>query len=198
MQFDCRFSYFPQPFEPELYLREYEIDVVSGNEAGSFVAARLALDFLDIRRIEAAGESVLEVCDADSAGWVEVFHALFEDGAGELHIKEDLDFYDPINSIVYLHRFVFGPSMRAWREYIVAHAAAMFPHDTAVVMRKDQTEFSQEELTRMGFWSIGGTDFLFRPNTHQHPYDPVADERDVLDADSSQFDEAFVNKQWSK
>lgn len=196
MHFDCRFAYFPQPYESNYFLREYEIDVVSGNEEGSFVAGRLALDFLDLTRIEKSGESVFEVCDADSAGWVDVYQALFEENRGRTQLKEEFDFDDPIYNIVFLYQFVFGPSMRDWRKFIVAHVADMFSFDTAIVMRKDQTEFSREELTELGFWSIGGTEFLFRPNTNIHPYDPIADERDVLDAYACQFDEEFVNKHW--
>lgn len=198
MQFNCRFSYFPQPYDPEYFIREYEIDVISGNEQGEFLAGRLALDFLDIDRIELSGESVFEVCDADSSGWVNVYRGLFDEHDGSVELRKDFEFDDPIHYIVYLHRVVLGPSMRDWRKFIVAHVANMFSHDTATVMRKDQEEFSKTELTELGFWSIGGSNLLFRPNTHQHPYDPNADQRDALSADACQFDEEFVNKYWQK
>ena len=198
MHFDCRFRYFPQPYEPNLFLREYEIDVISGNDERSFVAGRLAVDFLDMTRVESAGETVLEVCDADSDGWVDVYNSILEVKGRQAQLKEEFDFDDPIYNIAFLRAFVFGPSLQEWRKFIIAHVADMFSFDTATVMRKGHQEFSKPDLAELGFWSISGTDLLFRPNTHRHPYDPVQEERDVLDAEACQFDEEFVKKHWNQ
>lgn len=69
MRFECRSIFYPKPLEPDDYIRPHDVSVICSTSDEEVIAARLAVDYLDILRAEIDGESVCDVCDADSAGW---------------------------------------------------------------------------------------------------------------------------------
>ena len=198
MYFDCRFTYFPRPFEPNHFLREMTIDVVCGvDDFGDVVAARLAVDRLDIGRAATAGEDVYEVCDADSSGWEAVFAGLFEPG-GQGEWRSDFGFVEPIDHLLFMYHSVFHPALREWQAYIIDHVAALFGHESAFVMWQSETDLTDTELAALGFRIIAGSNLRLRPNMLRHEYDASDDERDVLDLCVPGDAEEFVKANWKR
>lgn len=196
MWFDCRYSYFPQPYDSELFLRNYTIDIYSGNSQGEVLVGRIGLDYLDLIRVEEAGESVYDVCDCDSAGWEQVYRILFEDREEEVDLKAEFAFDDPVFEIVFLHRFVLHPSLSDWRMFVVSHVAEMFSSNSAMVMWDDAVELTDRQLADVGFRRIAGQELLFRPNMLQHPYRGIGDRRESLDLEVDNSLQDWVLQQW--
>lgn len=196
MKFHCQFDYYPQPYEPNFYIREMIIDVVCGTAEGDeVVAGRLAIDHLDIIRADVSGESIYEVCDADSGGGERVFAGLFEPGT-PAEWRADFRFDEPICHLLFMHRSVFHPVLRDWQSYIIDHVAKLVGDDSAFVMWRGETDLSDHELARLGFRVIAGEDLRMRPNMYQHDYDAARDDRDVLGFDVPNDVADYVERAW--
>jgi hypothetical protein len=98
MRFECNSISYPKPTDPIHYFCTNEIDVwcnTAGDEPA--VAARLAVDYLDIARAVSDGQSIVHVCDADSSAWMQVYEATIEPDINFLGIREDFGFDAPIH-----------------------------------------------------------------------------------------------------
>jgi hypothetical protein len=199
MRLRCHFDYYPQPNSPELYIRPVIVEVVCSAKSGDEdIAARLAIDHLDLGRAMTEGEDVYDICDTDSAGWESVYTALFEPELDFAEIRRDFEFYDPINHVLFLHRSVFHPVLRDWQSFIIDHVSTLFGEDSAMVMWKNETDLSDRELARLGFRVIAGHELLFRPNMLKNDYSALADDRDVFDLDVDKDVEQYVVHEWTK
>ncbi|TWU51555.1 hypothetical protein [Rubripirellula reticaptiva] len=197
MRFECQSTYYPKPTEPNHYIRTSEIDVwchTAGDEPA--IAARLAVDYLDIDRADSEGESILHVCDADSATWMQVYEATIEPDIDFLGIREDFGFDDPIHGLVFIHGAVFHPSVNAWRAYILDSVCGMFPVDTATVMWKRTTELEDKDLASLGFRKVAGSELLFRPNMLENAYSSSDDDRDPIELIVPEDAQNNVDQQW--
>jgi len=203
MRFDTRSTYCPKPFEPNHYIRSNVVSVVcpvqcdeeDDYEYGEAVAGRLAIDYLDICRIEAEGQSVLHVCDADSAGWDHVYAATIEPAANFTEIRQDFGFDDAIMGLVFIHQAVFHRSLRPWQQMIIDSVCKMFPESTATVMWRGTTDLTDKELASLGFRLVAGHDLLFRPNMLINQYDTATDER-TPDFAVPPDAEEYVDERW--
>lgn len=203
MKFDTRSTYHPKPSEPNHYIRSHVVSVmcsVQSDEEDEYeyeevVAARLAVDYLDMMRIEVEGQSVFHVCDADSAGWEHVYAATIEPAVNFAAIRKDFGFDDAIMGLVFIHQAVFHPSMRPWQQMIVDSVCKMFPEATAAVMWKGTTDLSDKELAGLGFRIVAGHDLLFRPNMLMNDYDTATDDR-WPDFDVPPDAEDYVDEHW--
>ncbi len=93
MRFECKSTYYPKPSEPNDFIRSNLIDVCCFTAGDSdTVAARLAVDYLDILRAESEGQSVLHVCDADSSAWSKVYESMIEPATDFAEIRKDFGF----------------------------------------------------------------------------------------------------------
>jgi len=202
MRFETHSTYYPKPFEPDHYIRSHEVAVMcsvdEGNEDDDYnevMAARLAVDYLDIFRAEAEGQSVLHICDADSSGWEHVYSATIEPAEDFAEIRKDFGFDDAITGLVFIHRAVFHPSLREWQRMIVDSVCRMFAEDTAIVMWKGTTDLSDKELASLGFRIVAGHNLLFRPNMLTNDYSTADDERLPHFGVPGDADE-YVEEQW--
>ena len=199
MRFETQSTYHPKPFEPSQYICAHVVSVVCSVHAGDdvedededededddegddyeyeeVVAARLAVDYLDIFRIEAEGQSVLHVCDSDSSGWEHVYSATIEPAANFAEIRKDFGFDDDITGLVFIHQAVFHRSLRHAQQRIIDSICKMFPQSTATVMWKGTTDLSDKELASLGFRIVAGHDLLFRPNMLICDYDTAKED----------------------
>lgn len=209
MRFDTQSTYHPKPFEPKDYIRSHVVSVVCPTqdappeddpeyedlEYDEVVAARLAVDYLDISRIENEGQSVLHVCDSDSAGWEHVYSATIEPAEDFAEIRKDFGFDDIITGLVFIHQAVFHRSLRPWQQMIIDSVCKMFPESTAIVMWRGTTDLVDKELAGLGFRVVAGHDLLFRPNMLVNEYDSAKDNRSFDCA--VPFDaEDYVEEHW--
>ncbi|MEX1224598.1 MAG: hypothetical protein WEA31_08630 [Pirellulales bacterium] len=101
MFFDCNFTYYPEAWDPNLMLREMVINVCCAtHDDTDVVAARLAVDHLDIGRAIESGVDVYEICDADSSGWESLFAALFEPRT-QADWRQELQFDEVISHVLF-------------------------------------------------------------------------------------------------
>ena len=200
MRFECKYTYYPAPCEPDDYLRAMTVDVMcfQKDTDEEVLVARLAIDHLDLIRAEADGMDVLMVCDADSAGWESVYSSIIEPGINSTEIRHDFGFEEPVFHILFMHKAVFHPEVRDWQRFIVDQACEMFDNHSATVMWKGDTGMTDKELASLGFRMIAETDLLFRPNMLISKYVPDDDRRDVFDiaVEDSAID--FVRDEWDR
>ncbi len=197
MRFRCTSTFHPKPYEPSDYIRPNVIEVVcrtAGDEDA--IAARLAVDYLDIANAERDGASVLHVCDADSSGWTGVYEATIEPAVNFAKIREDFGFDDPINGLLFLYSAVFHPDLSDWQRFVIDSVCSMFPEDTAMVMWKWTTQLSDKELASLGFRIVAGSDLLFRPNMLPREYSAAEDGRDPIDLEVAEDAGDYVDQQW--
>ncbi len=172
------------------------IDVVClADNGGASVAARLAVDHLDIGRANLAGQDIFEICDSDSGGWESVFAAVFAPG-GQGEWFGDLEFDEPVNHLLFLHKAVFHPCLRTWRKFTLDHVASLCGEDSAIVMWRGESGLTDKELAELGFRNIAGSAMLVRPNMLQHSYNANQDPRDVLDLNVPPDANQYVELHW--
>ena len=199
MRFSCHFNYHPAPYDPEFFINPVTIDVFCDDGNGDEqLAAKLAIDHLNLSRVESCGEDLLHVCDADSTGWEAVYSALFELGEDFIELRRDFDFHDPVLDVLFLHRSVFHPSINDWRMFIVDHAAGLFGESSALVMWKDETGLPASDLAKLGFRQIAGQELLFRPNMLKNAYESKHDAHRVLDIQVGSSVGRAVEDQWER
>ncbi|MCA9120993.1 MAG: hypothetical protein H6822_31095 [Planctomycetaceae bacterium] len=198
MKFRCQFDYYPQPFGPEQYLREMLVEVVGLTHAGEdALFARLAIDHLDLGRAELSSERVYEICDADSAGWEQVYSALFEPGT-EAEWRADFDFHEVVTHLAFMHRAVFHPCVREWQSFILDHVANLFGKDSAFLMWKGQTDLTDRQLSQLGYRIIAGEGLLMRPNMLPIDYEAECEGLNALDIDVPEDSVGYVEEAWKE
>ena len=199
MRFDCSYTYYPAPSEPDDYLRLMKIDVncFHAESDEEILVARLAIDHLDLIRAEEDGANLLMICDADSAGWESVYSSIIEPGVNSTEIRHDFGFNEPVFHILFLHSAVFHPEVRDWQRFIVDHVCNMFDNHSATVMWKSGTDMTGKELASLGFRMVAETDLLFRPNMLINEYLPDVDRRNSFDVDVGDDTADFVATQWA-
>ncbi len=198
MRFSCNYDYYPQPYEPNFFLREMTVDVLCVSENDEEVtAARMAIDHLDIDRALDNRQDIYEICDADSSGWESVFEALFEPGT-QAEWREDFKFDELISHILFMHRSVFHPVLFAWQSFIFDHVANLTGHAAAFVMWKGETDLTDSQLSDLGFRIIAGTDLRLRPNMLLNNYSASHESRDVLDLQIPSDAQEYVDVNWKK
>ena len=200
MRFQCQFDYYPRPAESDEYIRPMVVDVMCTNEKfDEVVAARIAVDHLDLTRALAASEMVYDICDADSAGWERVYTALFEPGGNPCSpaLRSDFEFDEPVYDLLFIYKAVFHPSLRPWQSFIMHHVSEMGRELSATVMWKWTTSLTPTELRRLGFMVIAGEDLLFLPNMLRRDYSPD-EEGELWDLEVPTDAEEYVNQAWAR
>jgi hypothetical protein len=199
MRFECRSTFYPKPTDPTHYFQTNEMDVrchTVGDEPT--IAARLAVDYLDIARAVSDGQSILHLCDADSSGWMQVYEATIEPDIHFTGIREDFGFDDPIHGIVFIYGVVLHADLLPWQRFIIDSVCRMFPHDTATVMWNHTTELEPAALASIGFRKIAGSELLFRPNMLENEYTSLQDDRDTIDLVVAEDAQDHVDDQWAR
>jgi hypothetical protein len=199
MRFSCRFDHYPVPCDPQFFIDPMTIDVFCADEADhDCLVARLAIDRLDLTRVETSGEDVLSVCDAHSAEWEAVYSALFDAGSNFVELRRDFNFDDPVFDVFFLHRSVFHRSVNDWRMFIVDHAARLFGESSALVMWHRETGIADADLATLGFRKIAGHKLLFRPNMLENTYDRAAAAAELLNLQVTSGVAGEVEDEWQR
>ncbi|EMI40842.1 hypothetical protein [Rhodopirellula sp. SWK7] len=202
MRLESRCIFYPKPIEPNGYICSHDISVICASDGGGdreVVAARLAVDFLDIARIEEERVNVREVCDAESQEWHNVCSAMIEPGSDYTDLRKEFEIDCPVFGLVFIHQAVFHPSMLDWQRMIVESVSKLFPTETATVMWKRTTGMTDRELASLGFRIVAGQDLLFRPNMLRSEYETANDDRDPnFDLKVPSDAAAYVQQEWDR
>jgi hypothetical protein len=145
------------------YVRELVIDVLGANDEGiqEILVGRLAISQILWADAQMEGQSLLDVCDADSQGLYEMFEML-TDGNEEGQIRDDLKVEEPFDHIMFLYRAVFHPSLAPYRQAIVEAAVNLLGSQALIVMWLETGGFPESELADLGFKKIATTSLIYR------------------------------------
>ena len=132
-------------------------------------AGEIVLRVVSTTEVTNTGESLCDVCDADSAVLEGIYAALF-DSNGDT--KEELDIEPGWSNLVFVVKVEVDPQFLQTTLTIQAieTALAMFASEGLVVAVEEGLELTIEEWKRLGFVRIGGTGFVFRDQLKVNPY----------------------------
>ncbi len=161
--------------------------------AGQFAGTRLDLD-----RVETYGDSVYDVFDARSSELESLYAQLFDCSSDEI---SDAVTDNVVDEIVYLEHSIIHPALREWRCFLMDHFCNLFGC-FAVIAIWDTTshstvDLSDDDLERLGFAKVPGTQLLARSNAVRTSYNAHIEPRDAYDAVVPDSAAQYVKDQWS-
>ena len=186
------------------FIRHYDVDVLGLSEDGEqHLIGKVAFDIFLWGDAEAAGADLLEICDADSQGWCDVFCALSGretyGGEGRDEILPELAVEGVVDRIAFIWRFLLHPEARLSYTKAVINDIAKYVGDDSILTTWHGTlEMPDTDLVDLGFSKLGGTALIFRDLHLQAPYaarHPLGEE---IRFDARPEHEEWVLKQWSK
>ncbi|MEM9354852.1 MAG: hypothetical protein AAGB04_01445 [Pseudomonadota bacterium] len=197
MRFQCTFDYLLQPKDPSLYLRPCQVDVICFTDTSREVAAaRLAFDHLDISRTNYDRQDILEICDSDSEGWLNVYKLIFEPGR-EGELKDEFAINDSVFDVMLLYRAVFHPALRDYQMLVLEHLSTLFGKTSAFVLWRNKTELTDEELSNLGFRRIVSSGLCLRLNMLESPFSSQ-EEPDLDDLLVPEDAEEWLDIEWGE
>lgn len=182
------------------YLSSLSVDVMAGDGVSSipFVVGKLEIDKLHWFDAEQDGQSLLHICDADSAGWLEVYEIMTEASRGG-RLREDLQLEDFFVEVVFVHHFLLHPDIED-RVAVLDAAIRATTTDNSVVVTwyeaPQNTNLTELEFAELGFKKISGSSLIFRDNHFRYPFgDGFPEGRDV-EFEGNQQRESWVLSNW--
>lgn len=196
MDVQCTFSAPLYRYESNDFIRPLDLSVVDYNADNQFVTlGKFAGDLLPLANIMNARERLYDVCDADSAGWEEVYGILFEKG---FEFREELGIEAAVDNVMFIWKTLLHPKLQPYRQGLYETVCTLFGSDCLVVIWRQATELSDRELSELGFRKIAGCDLLYRDVTQVSEYEqmnPNGTEVE-LELDFTPEDEAWVRERW--
>ena len=137
---DLRISY-QWPLERsahEHYMSCLSIDVVAEDEISTapYTVGKIEVDKLHWFAAQNDGWSLWEICDADSAGWAEVYEILTEAGK-DGQLRDDLRLEDFFCEVVFIHHFLLHPEIEDRVAVLDAAIRATTTDNSVVVTWRD-------------------------------------------------------------
>jgi hypothetical protein len=130
----------------------------------------ITLKLVSSTEAENQGESLYDVCDADSAILEAIYATLF-DAQGET--KDDLDIEPGWNDLLFVDAVEIkaGYETLSFRVQLIETGIAMFCPDGVIVAVEESLELSIDEWRQLGFRRIAKSPFVFREQLKVNPYE---------------------------
>jgi hypothetical protein len=142
------------------YVRAVRFDVVADDELGNqFVIGKMNADQLLVFDAVHDGLRLLDVCDTDSQGLCETFEALF---TPEGELQTELAIVDTTHHLLFLWRAMFHPVLEPYLPAILETVVSLAGMNTLIAMWHRVACLPEDELARLGFQKIAGSDLIFR------------------------------------
>jgi len=185
------------------FIRHYDVDVFGFGEDGEHLIGKVAFDVFLWGDAEAVGASLLDICDADSQGWYDVFCALSGreafGGGGRDEILPELGTEGVVDRIAFIWRFLLHPEARSSYTKAVIHDIARYVGDESILtMWHGTVEMPDSELVDMGFAKIGGSQLIFRDLHLQASYEARYPLGEEIDFEACPEHGQWVLKEWEK
>lgn len=183
------------------FIRHHDVDVFSYGDDGEYLIGRVAFDMFLWGDAETARASLFDICDADSQGWYEVFHALsgratFGDG-GRDEILPEMGITDVVDSVTFIWHFLLHPEARPSCTKAIIHDIARYARvDSLLTTWHSTLDLSDGDLIDMGFAKIGGSQLIFADLHHQYPYDARHPGGEDIDFEARPEHEKWVLEHW--
>ncbi|MBS0207177.1 MAG: hypothetical protein JSS49_30240 [Planctomycetes bacterium] len=165
-----------------------------GADDDRIVLGRIAGDLLPMVDVMDAGENLYDVCDADSAGWEEVYSILFENGfdfRSELHIEPSVD------AVLFIWKTLLHPKLDPYRRGVFETVSRMFSC-SVVAMWNYATKLTEQELADLGFRKIADSKLIYRDMSMVADYSRNSPNgTDVpLELEFTKDDEQWIKQRW--
>jgi len=185
------------------FIRHYDVDVFGFGEDGEHLIGKVAFDVFLWGDAEAVGADLLEICDADSQGWCDVFCALSGretcGGGGRDEVLPELGIEDVVDHIALIWRFLLHPEAKASHTKAVIHNIARYVGDESILtMWHDTLDAPDDDLVDMGFAKIGGSQLIFRDLHLQVPYDARHPRGEEVDFGARPEHGEWISKEWEE
>ena len=182
------------------YLSSLTVDVVAedGISSNPYIVGKIEIDKVHWSDAQYNGRSILEVCDADSAGWLEVYEILTESGK-DGQLRDDLQFDDFFTHVVYIHHFLLHPDIEDRVAVMDAAIRATTTDNSVVVTRNDapyNTQFADDEFAELGFKKISRASLIFRDNHYRYRFGDAFPEGRAVEFQGTQQRESWVLSHW--
>ncbi len=197
MHVECSFSSPLYRHEPDDFIRELHLRVVDYTEDGEqILLGRIAADLLPIADVVNAGEDLYEVCDADSAGWEEVYNILFEPRTVEF--REELQIGASPDNVIFVWKSLLHPKLRPYHQGIFQTVGGLFGYATVVAIWSHALQLTEKELAELGFKKIANQDLIYRDMSMRAAYsDKHPDGTEIdLELELIKADEDWVSQHW--
>jgi len=185
------------------FIRRYDVDVFGFGEDDECLIGKVAFDVFLWGDAEVAGADLVEICDADSQEWCDVFCALSGretfGGEGRDEILPELAVEGVVDRIAFIWRFLIHPAARSSCTKAVVNDIAKYVGDDSILTTWHGTlEMPDTDLVDLGFSKLGGTALIFRDLHVQAPYAARHPLGEQVDFEACSEHEAWVLKEWEK
>jgi hypothetical protein len=141
------------------------------------------------------GESLFDVCDADSQGLHEA-HVTLTNGGQEF--RPDLGIEEITDQVLLFYRAVFHPAVHLYRPAVLHAAFTLFGELSLAVMWKDTTGLTQADLADLGFRKVAGSDLIFCHSALRTPFGDRFPKGQDIDMAAQPECEAWVEREWNR
>jgi hypothetical protein len=162
-----------------------------------FLVGRVWMERLLLEEAEDAGYSMVMICDAAGADWLEVMETLTRKGGQRF--RRDLQLDSFVDDIVLLHEIILHPDLTD-RVPLIDAAIRATSGTCSLIVAPYQTESERplrdRDYRELGFRKIASSDLLLRDNRLRYPFgDKHPSGRDVQFTASAEH-EAWMLDKW--
>lgn len=149
--------------------------------------ARIAFDHLDLTRAQYHDQDSWQICDGESAVWAEVYRLIFQPGA-DRELKDDFQVESNVFDVLLLHRALFHPCVKSYRQLVLDHMANLFGPTSVTALWHGTGDLTDAELSELGFRLVAGSKLCLRLNMVDCRFDhrEMLDVSDVVAPDSAE------------
>jgi hypothetical protein len=198
MEVECSFSSLLCRFEPDDFIKHLDLTVIDHTESGErIILGKIVADLLPIADVVNAGERLYDVCDADSAGWEQVYTILFEKGS---EFRPELEIEAGVENVLFVWKSLLHPKLDPYRQGIFDTVGGLFTYATVFAMWNHAMHLTDKELAELGFRKIARSELIYRDMTLITAYskkNPSGTEV-RLDFEPTKEDEEWVAQRWNE
>lgn len=195
MRLEYKRTHHITAYEANHLITEGTVDVLADDTEGKeHVIGRVSLDLLDYFKVHESEHSLFDVCDADSAGWENVYKLLFDPETDELH--REIKCEDPFEFVVFAYNLVLLPVAKPFEPMILHHLARLNGPGTLFTMYQTLTDLPVRMLSELGFKKVAGSEVLFLPAIELTKVPDISTENLVLQTNVDYKNQ--INTGWDK
>jgi hypothetical protein len=184
------------------YMVSVNVDVFAHSEFtdDQYIVGKLSIDRCLWADAENEGFSLLEVCDCDSEGWLQVHQILTERGT-DSELRSDLELTAYYTDVFFVYQILFHPDIKDRIAIMDAAIRAVTTMDSVVVMWRDapqNTPLSDKEFAELGFRKVAGEHLVFRDNHLRNPFDDDYPRGREVEFEGTTEHEDWVTSKWDR
>jgi len=183
------------------YMTYLSIDVLAQERISDtpYIVGKIEMEKLHWFDAQEDGYSLLHVCDADSAGWLEVYEILTEVGK-DGRLRADLQLEDFFVHVFLMHHFLLHPDIEDRVAVLDAAIRATTTNDSVVATWHEaphNTLLTDAELAELGFKKIAGSSLIFRDNHFRYKFGDAHPRGRELQFEGNAQRESWLLNHWN-